>query len=44
LAAHLEDVLRGFVTATNAPGPLRAPELRDVEAEPTPDAGAEEKS
>ena len=43
LAAHCEEVLRGFVAATRDPGPLRAPELRDVEGEPTPES-PEEKS
>jgi arylsulfatase A-like enzyme len=33
LAEHLERTLRGFVEATNRPGPLQPPELRDVEAE-----------
>jgi arylsulfatase A-like enzyme len=33
LAEHLEEVLRGFVTAARRPGPLQPPPLRDVEAE-----------
>jgi arylsulfatase A-like enzyme len=33
LAEHLEQTLRTFVTAAGRPGPLQAPELRDVEAE-----------
>jgi arylsulfatase A-like enzyme len=33
LAEHLEQTLRGFVQATSFPGPLKPPELRDVEAE-----------
>lgn len=33
LSEHLEAVLRGFVEATRRLGPLRPPELRDVEAE-----------
>jgi arylsulfatase A-like enzyme len=33
LVEHLEQVLRGFVEAAARPGPLAAPELRDVEAE-----------
>ncbi len=32
LAEHLEQVLRGFAEASRQPGPLQAPELRDVEA------------
>jgi AhpD family alkylhydroperoxidase len=35
LAEHLAAVLREFVAATRRPGPLRPPELRDVEAEET---------
>jgi arylsulfatase A-like enzyme len=38
LAEHLEQTLRGFVEATRRPGPLRPPELRDVEAGPAPAA------
>jgi arylsulfatase A-like enzyme len=34
LAEHMEQTLRAFVAATEKPGPLKAPELRDVEAEP----------
>jgi arylsulfatase A-like enzyme len=34
LSGHMEQVLCGFVEATARPGPLRAPELRDVEGEP----------
>jgi arylsulfatase A-like enzyme len=33
LAEHLEQTLRDFVEAARRPGPLQAPELRDVEAE-----------
>jgi arylsulfatase A-like enzyme len=33
LAEHMTAVLREFVEATRRPGPLRPPELRDVEAE-----------
>lgn len=33
LCDHLGRVLREFVGASHSPGPLRAPELRDVEAE-----------
>ncbi len=33
LVQHVEAVLRGFVEAARRPGPLRPPELRDVEAE-----------
>jgi hypothetical protein len=40
VAEHLEDVLRGFVSATRRPGPLLAPELRDVEARPPGQGGA----
>jgi arylsulfatase A-like enzyme len=34
LAEHMEEVLRAFVASTRQPGPLQAPELRDVEGEP----------
>ncbi len=34
LAEHLDAVLRGFMAAIRQPGPLQAPALRDVEAEP----------
>jgi arylsulfatase A-like enzyme len=40
LAEHLEEVLRGFVTATRRPGPLEPPPLRDGEAEPVQAQGA----
>lgn len=33
LTEHLEQTLRGFAEATRQPGPLRPPELRDIEAE-----------
>jgi hypothetical protein len=33
LTQHLEETLRGFVAATWQPGPLQAPELRDIETE-----------
>jgi arylsulfatase A-like enzyme len=33
LTQHLEETLRGFVEATRRPGPLQAPELRDIETE-----------
>jgi arylsulfatase A-like enzyme len=36
LTEHVTAVLRGFVEATRRPGPLRPPELRDVEAEAAP--------
>ncbi len=36
LADHMTAVLREFVTAARQPGPLRPPELRDVEAEEAP--------
>jgi arylsulfatase A-like enzyme len=32
LAEHLEQTLRAFVEAAHRPGPLQAPELRDIEA------------
>ncbi len=38
LAEHVEQVLRAFVEASRAPGPLAYPELRDVEAESTEEA------
>jgi arylsulfatase A-like enzyme len=34
LAEHLEEVLRGYAAASQRPGRLEPPELRDVEAEP----------
>lgn len=34
LTEHLEQVLRGFAEAARQPGPLRPPELRDVERAP----------
>jgi arylsulfatase A-like enzyme len=34
LVEHMEQVLRDFAAATHELGPLRVPELRDVEAEP----------
>jgi arylsulfatase A-like enzyme len=36
LTEHMAAVLRGFVEATRRPGPLRSPQLRDVEAEAAP--------
>jgi arylsulfatase A-like enzyme len=39
LADHMTAVLREFVAATRRPGPLRPPELRDVEAEEATPAG-----
>jgi hypothetical protein len=39
LAERLEQTLRGFVEATRQSGPWRPPQLRGVEAEPTPEPG-----
>jgi len=39
LAEHLEVVLRGFVEAARRPGPLKAPQLHDVEAEVAQEPG-----
>jgi arylsulfatase A-like enzyme len=43
LAEHLEEVLRGYAAASQRPGRLEPPELRDVEAEPGEEEGHEEQ-
>jgi arylsulfatase A-like enzyme len=43
LAEHLEEVLRGYAAASQRPGRLELPELRDVEAERSEEEGQGEQ-